>query len=143
MQAVIDPRQQLCETRIGGLCRTGYCKAQIRDLNVKDLTASLAISKQLPKGMMLSKLKDAAWRKEGFLLVNVIRGTVMLSFPTHYLILQYERLLSIAAPSCASSGLHLVLFRSPEIVLCAGQHTRHASDAVLEVLVHHKCHGGI
>lgn len=60
------------------LCRTGYCKVQIRDLNVKDLTASLAISKQLPKGMILSKLKDAAWRKEGFLLVNVIRGTATL-----------------------------------------------------------------
>lgn len=56
------------------VCRTGYCKVQIRELNVRDLTASLTISKQLPKGMMLCKLKDPAWKKEGFLLVNVIRG---------------------------------------------------------------------
>jgi hypothetical protein len=62
------------QTEVHHLCRTGYCKAEIKDLAVKDLTASLCISKQLPKGTMLSKLKDSAWRKESILLVNVIRG---------------------------------------------------------------------
>eukprot|EP00892_Ulva_mutabilis_P001714 jgi/Ulvmu1/11543/UM078_0033.1 len=54
--------------------RTGFCKTEVKDLTVKDQSMSLAISKQLPKGVMLTKHKDPAWRKEGFLLVNVIRG---------------------------------------------------------------------
>lgn len=56
------------------LCRTGFCKTEVKDLSVKDQSMSLAISKQLPRGVMLTRLKDPAWRKEGFLLVNVIRG---------------------------------------------------------------------
>lgn len=45
---------------------------------MKDQSMTLAISKHLPKGVMLTKLKDPAWRKEGFLLINVIRGTPSL-----------------------------------------------------------------
>lgn len=45
---------------------------------MKDQSMTLAISKQLPRGVMLTKLKDPAWRKEGFLLINVIRGATTL-----------------------------------------------------------------
>lgn len=52
---------------------------------MKDQSMSLAISKQLPKGVMLTKLKDPAWRKEGFLLVNVIRGSTPPQTAVHLL----------------------------------------------------------
>jgi hypothetical protein len=43
-------------------------------MEVTDDTASLALSKQLPRGKMLAKLNDSSWRKELFLVVNIIRG---------------------------------------------------------------------
>lgn len=43
-------------------------------MEVTDDTATLALSKHLPRGKLLAKLNDSSWRKELFLVVNIIRG---------------------------------------------------------------------
>lgn len=72
---------------------------------------TLAISKQLPRGVMLTKLKDPAWRKEGFLLINVIRGATML-----YATWQPGRLwacmLADGQPSCTRYGADKIMCSS-------------------------------
>ena len=45
-------------------------------LQVTDDTAAMALSRALPRGTVLATLADAAWRKELFLRINVIRGAL-------------------------------------------------------------------
>lgn len=44
------------------------------DLQVLDETKALSLSRQLPKGTVLARLKDSHWKKEIFLVVNILRS---------------------------------------------------------------------
>ena len=66
-------------------CRTGHCRVEITSLQVVDDSASLALSRTLPRGTVLAKLAEANWRKELFLVATVVRGmSVIVIHPICY-----------------------------------------------------------
>jgi hypothetical protein len=56
------------------MCRSGQCKVELVDLHVLDESRALSLSRHLAKGTVLARLKDSHWRKEVFLVVNILRS---------------------------------------------------------------------